>query len=591
MTRPRFFFPLLCLAGWFLLSGCLPESPGALRTPVPCQAAGLVAPEPITGTGAFSQPIIDTLRPTFEWLPTAYACEIRGYLVSVTAADGTTIGMQVNDGTSWAMDVNLEAATEYTWDVAAVALDGSVGPASPPFSFFTGPACETEQAWTMSLDTPAPGAVVSVPDPLLDWSRPPASCVPRDYLVTVQAQPAGTIVLQRNSGPRTLFGAGDPFLADCSLYHWWVQPFFGSVLAEAHSTAYFVTNFTGSCPGAPCDASRLVAPVPLSPAEGAAWAGAFPVLAWDYALPACLPQIVFHVQVARDPAFDRLVVYSDDLPGGWTSFAPAAVQLDDCADYYWRVAADADGTLGPYSGLHSFHTDFTGTCRGSSCDVAALPAPMPLTPADGTNWAGNSPFITWNYAYPACRDSVTFHVEVALDERFANIVVSGDLPGRVDFFDPPATQFSDCTPYYWRVAAETIHGRGPYSETIRFRTNFTACGRASPGTVTEAAACRSGPSQDYPVQAYLDPDTYITTIGRNLGGDWLVISRPDGHGECWVSASLVTLHGNGMGLTVRDTPPYTGPICWIYTEEPPCWQAGCRWVRQYDQPEPWVCVP
>ncbi len=104
MKRTRLTKFVLCAAGLLVLFGCAPSAPASNPTPAPCQMADLVAPEIITGVGPFSQPIIDTLRPTFEWIPTAYACEIQGYLVSVTAADGGGVSEQIDDGTTWAME-------------------------------------------------------------------------------------------------------------------------------------------------------------------------------------------------------------------------------------------------------------------------------------------------------------------------------------------------------------------------------------------------------------------------------------------------------------------------------------------------------
>jgi hypothetical protein len=126
-----------------------------------------------------------------------------------------------------------------------------------------------------------------------------------------------------------------------------------------------VRHISGSCPGAPCDASTLVAPQPVAPADGATWTAPSPVVSWNYAYPACASRLLFRVEVARDESFTDLVVYTDSMPGGWMTFDPAAARLDDCTTYYWHIAATVDGTLGPYSEVWSFRTNFSETCGRS----------------------------------------------------------------------------------------------------------------------------------------------------------------------------------------------------------------------------------
>jgi hypothetical protein len=87
-----------------------------------------------------------------------------------------------------------------------------------------------------------------------------------------------------------------------------------------------------------------------------------PIFYWSYpgiySPGACLPQ-GFRIDVSTDPSFS-----DTSLSGGtgnprmeWTT----AGDLQDCTDYYWRVAAINDTTLGPFSPTQSFTTQ-VGLC-------------------------------------------------------------------------------------------------------------------------------------------------------------------------------------------------------------------------------------
>ncbi|MBN2388657.1 MAG: SH3 domain-containing protein [Anaerolineales bacterium] len=546
---------LICAVILLGLPGCGPAAD-------PCEAADLTAPGVISGTGPSTSGITEDLTPEFPWTA-AYDCDFDGFRVEVAldgdfTAPGLVIGTTGPDAGSWTPSGDLQPASHYQWRVAAY-VGGVVGDYSPERSFFTGPACADDQRWTVTLESPGFGTVVAEEHPALAWSYPDASCLPEGYQFRVQNQDTSAMALSGEGGPYAGFETNVPFLDDCQLYYWWVQPVIGGTASEHYVPAYFVTDFHGTCPGMPCDAAGLVSPQPLSPLDGSAWTGNYPIVRWDYPYPVCLAGLDFHAEVARDLAFTDLVVYGD-VPGGWLTFDPAAAVLDDCTTYYWHVAADTGGTVGPYSTTWSFTTDLAGTCPGGVCDVTGLPAPTPLSPAEGADWAGTSPVVTWGYSGHGCEALITFHAEVARNLAFTDLVVYGDIPGEYNTFDPAAVVLDDCTTYYWHVAATTANGEGPFSETRAFRTNFSgACDRSTSGQVNQDAVCRSGPSLDHPILLYLTRGQGVEVVGRNAPGSWLVVIRPDGFGECWISAGLVNTEEDVNLLAVRTAPPAPGP--------------------------------
>ncbi len=306
--------------------------------------------------------IVDTLRPTFEWVATDYDCAIQGYRVRLSSA-GDERSALVTSGSTWTPESDLMPASMYSWQIAAVASDGSEGPASPMYYFFTGPLCSESQTRMVRLVSPAAGETVTYPNPPLTWSYPLTNCIPEGYDFTVWDVAEGRNALHGHGSPGTSFETGISFLQDCRLFYWWVQPIIGGSVSPNYVPSYFVTDFTGTCPGAPCDASTLLAPQPVAPENGSAWNEISATVSWTYEYPVCLPNITFHAQIARDPDFDRLIAYSDSIH--WLSFNPAAAFLDDCTTYYWRVAAET-GTRSHSSANSSRSTSQSPSVRSSS---------------------------------------------------------------------------------------------------------------------------------------------------------------------------------------------------------------------------------
>lgn len=470
-----------------------------------------------------------------------------------------------------------------------LAASGCVPAATP-----AAPACTDAQAWPVHLDSPAEGQVVSEDSPELHWTYDDR-CVPDAYAFAVlDGYPDGNTVLDgTTASPQPNFDTPLPFLQDCQVYYWWVKPIIGGEVIENEIPGYFVTDFTGSCPGVPCILETLAAPVPLTPANGAAWTQVSPSVTWEYPYPACLSTVTFHIEIARDEQFADLLVYGDNK--GWMVFDPAAAQMQDCTTYYWHVAAAVDGKLGPYSETFSFHTDFAGTCPGGPCDVASLAAPTPVSPENGALWTGTFPIVTWDYPYPACESSIMFHAKIARDAEFTESVVeSFNIPGSSDTFDPAAATLEDCSTYYWHVAASTANGEGPFSETYTFRTDYNGtCKRTA--TAPKDAACYGGPGSLYPLKGILNAGEEVELLGRSDNALWLVINRSGGYGSCWVETSRLENAGDTGSLPVEFTPPLptatTAPTqatvsCSSYTDETSCYSAGCAWNQNMQQ-----CLP
>jgi hypothetical protein len=340
---------------------------GCQNTNHPCQAAELLPPE-IT-SGPAEGEIIATLRPSYAWRA-ANDCAVQGYQLEIGNQQQAIISNTAT--TSWAMNADLQEATRYSWKVAAVAPDGTVGPFSRSTTFFTGPTCSANQMMEISLDSPSSGQVVGQGSPELKWSyasyQQSSVCMPEGHRFVVQNQATGQVVLQGDGGPHTSFSTPIQYLEDCQRYQWWVIPTMNGQPANSYGSkkASFSTDFGGLC--ASCDSLNLQAPVPLTPPDGAIWTQASPVITWEYDQPYCLNAFEFRAEISPDPAFTPPVT-NTQFPAHEFSmmFDPAAYLLEDCTTYYWRVFAlqsDAGGSqVSQVSPTFSFITDFTGNCQ------------------------------------------------------------------------------------------------------------------------------------------------------------------------------------------------------------------------------------
>ncbi len=223
------------------------------------------------------------------------------------------------------------------------------------------------------MDSPREGTMVSTASPALSWSYKNESCTPEGHGLVVQNQATGQTVLHGDGGAYTSFQTSLDYLQDCQLYRWWVIPTLAGQAAPSYAfyTASFVSNFNNSCPDSACDASTLLPPSLVSPADGTIWTKPFPSLSWTYESTYCRYNVRFRTEVGPDPRFTQGTYSSAELSGTFDlGFDFAAYALEDCTNYYWRVTTlpSEDQSTGEsqISPTFSFFTDFKDTCRQKS---------------------------------------------------------------------------------------------------------------------------------------------------------------------------------------------------------------------------------
>jgi len=67
-------------------------------------------------------------------------------------------------------------------------------------------------------------------------------------------------------------------------------------------------------------------------------------------------------------------------------------------------------------------------------------------------------------------------------------------------------------------------------------------------TVTDNTNCRSGPGKNYARLTTIPGGTTVTIVARYASGSFLVVTPPDGSGNCWVDSTLGTVKGDTATL-------------------------------------------
>jgi hypothetical protein len=190
-------------------------------------------------------------------------------------------------------------------------------------------------------------------EPSLSWSYPDASCEPEGYRIDLATGPLFTDDLSGGTGdPSTLWGPGAP-LEPGKEYAWSVQAINDTTLGPVAGKRYFFT-------GPSCDPASLAPPDLLEPADDAVITDVdrLPSFAWIYPDP-CLPQN-YSINLATSLDFEASSLNgATAIPSSrWSPGSP----LDDCARYFWRVAAGSGTTYGEYSEVRTFRLAVSPSC-------------------------------------------------------------------------------------------------------------------------------------------------------------------------------------------------------------------------------------
>lgn len=172
---------------------------------------------------------------------------------------------------------------------------------------------------------------------------------------------------------------------------------------------------------------------------------------------------------------------------------------------------------------------FTIALRGKGMITEIEPPPTPIlyTPANGTERRPINDTLRWS----KCDRAVLYHIQVARDEEFTNIVINDTAFVAADTMRI-VTALSYDTWYYWRVRAYNGGGSSAFSETFSFKTTIQI---------------PSAPTLVY-------PDNNSTDIPLNVVLRWRKAARASNYQlQLLTGPNFNTLLLNDSSLTANDT--------------------------------------
>lgn len=251
--------------------------------------------------------------------------------------------------------------------VPEIILEEIPGPAEIPDIPLL-PNCPNNYTSTAQQVYPAEGDLVMDLTPEFEWTFP-LECIPVGFHLRVgtitdpqsdDVFDGDTIGLLRTFNGVTLLPA---------TWHRW-RVYTELVPGASNSSGIFVSFVTGPT----CDASALVAPTLVYPADGStytgkSWGNPFEVEA-DITYPGgtCIPEgFTFYISETEDFSTPNLNIFSPAAgftsnPEGLLLVEDDSNDVPDCTILYWKAWGTVGDTAGPESEVFSFFTNIEGTC-------------------------------------------------------------------------------------------------------------------------------------------------------------------------------------------------------------------------------------
>lgn len=181
-------------------------------------------------------------------------------------------------------------------------------------------------------------------------------------------------------------------------------------------------------------------------------------------------------------------------------------------------------TISASDGMHNSFAQFTLTVLPPIASSPAL-----NVPSNGSTTAELDIQMTWGIMGGV----IGYHIEVATDETFDNLVVSEVVPA-IGYI---ANDLEGNTTYYWRVSGVNVCGDGPWSDTFSFTTPKVFC---SVDTNNDSVEIGGGP-----------PGVYASTIDISQAGAIISLEVKDILGTHSFVSDLIFSLISPDGTTVR----------------------------------------
>lgn len=549
--------------------------------------------EPVCAPGDLAAPIqtlpvdggiFEISYSSLEWEWPVTTCIPSSYKIEVSTASDLSIttdfGATGTPGTRWGFGSPPTPATQYYWRVAPYA-DGVLGPFSEIWTFYTDPVCAPSSLMAPDPIFPTEGTEFVYDAPSYQWSYPDTSCTPMGYHLQVSGALdfSSTAPIALDLKPLSTDTLWVPIstLGDCEDYYWRVAAVVNGVDGPWSTPIRFSMNAMDACVLPACtDPLDITQPILVWPGVYEIVDTILPILEWNNPGP-CDPE-GYAVRLSVDYDFS-----DNSLFGGTGSIATSwmpGVDLEPATQYWWKIAGGMGTTMGEFSSQRAFFT-------GPECSpLAGLVAPERYAPVDGTVLDSLIAYLRYRPGEPGCIPDGYF-VNLQTDPTFsgANLLGEFGLPGTTVITDP----LTDCTTYYWKVAAIQDSGHGPESDVGWFSTNESGvCPPVpAPGTASKNAFCREGTfPEHFPAIYTIEEGDFVQVIARNPFSTYLLVAIPGADGftplkpmqSCWTILDAIRLWGPAQvleGLEVLIPLPTPTPIfCQSTLNQEDCEAAG-----------------
>ena len=372
---------------------------------LPCELSSLVAPVPV---GPWEGRTLFFDDPYYSWDYLDPSCAPEGYHVQVSADPAfatTAVDELIDDPVmGWKPTSTLATCTVYYWRIAGT-QGGADGPFSDPVSFYVNVdnLCPTLPCPATGLIAPeaiGPGGyeIVGSLTPTMEWNFP-TYCDPEGFVIRLEPEyDLSSAPLQGGFGLTDNWTPAAP-LEPATQYWWDVAAIVPPALGPFSDNNTFFT-------GPECSfGDTLGAPELISPPNGAQIHEPYAWLHYSASTSVgCIPD-GYSADLQTDPNFggtNLLQIFM--FPATNIITGP----LQDCTEYFWRIAALQDSIGGPWSATGSFFTNVAGNCAismipeipyaGAIRDLACYLGPDPgLFPIEGYLLAGeSSPIVAQN---------------------------------------------------------------------------------------------------------------------------------------------------------------------------------------------------
>ena len=243
MSKHGFLLIIVAFIGLGLLVSCKPV----------CSPETLVAPTAINPT---AWELVDSLTPTFAWEYPDTTCLPEGYRIEIYQAPAydefMTGGATGGTSTAWAPASDLLPHSVYYWKVLPI-VGTTLGPASYPHRFVTGPVCDTSTLNPPIIVSPEDMEIITT-DPFYVWLQEPDLCLPEGHDVQASQDPTfSDIETYESTIPALAWIFGD--LEDCSTYYIRSVANNGPIFSDYSDSTTVFTNLAGLCPTPPMEAA------------------------------------------------------------------------------------------------------------------------------------------------------------------------------------------------------------------------------------------------------------------------------------------------------------------------------------------------